>query len=388
MTEDYLPYNQPSIDEDEIEAVVETLRSGWLTTGPRTREFERRFAEYTGAAHAVGLSSATAALHLALLAAGVGPGDEVILPVYTFAACGHVAVHLGATPVFVDSSADDLNIDPAAVERAVTPRTRALMVVHYAGQPARMDELGAIASRHRLFVLEDAAHAVGARYRDRPVGSLGDAAAFSFYATKNLITATGEGGMLTTTREDVAETARLYALHGMSRDAWRRYGRGGSWYYEVVAPGYKYNLSDVQSAMGLVQLDRLEERNARRAALARRLTEALADCAAVESLAVRPEVHHAWHLYVVRLRPETLAIDRNRFIEELHARGIGTSVHFIPLHLHPYYREMQTSRTGDFPVAESSFERAISLPLYPRMSEADIDRVAQAVWDVARTYAR
>jgi dTDP-4-amino-4,6-dideoxygalactose transaminase len=388
MTEDYLPYNQPSIDDDEINAVVETLRSGWLTTGPRTREFERRFAEYTGTAHAVGLSSATAALHLALLAAGVGPGDEVIVPVYTFAACGHVAVHLGATPVFVDSTDDDLNIDPATVERAITPRTRALMVVHYAGQPARMDQLQAIASRHGLFVLEDAAHAVGARYRDRPVGSLGDAAAFSFYATKNLITATGEGGMLTTSRDDVAETARLYALHGMSRDAWRRYGRGGAWYYEVLAPGYKYNLSDVQSAMGLVQLERLEERNARRAALARRLTEALADCAAVEPLAVRPEVHHAWHLYVVRLRSEALTIDRNRFIEELHARGIGTSVHFIPLHLHPYYRETHLSRTGEFPVAESSFERAISLPLYPRMSEGDVDRVAEAVWDVARTYAR
>jgi dTDP-4-amino-4,6-dideoxygalactose transaminase len=377
MTEDYLPYNQPSIDDDEINAVVETLRSGWLTTGPRTREFERRFAEYTGTAHAVGLSSATAALH-----------DEVIVPVYTFAACGHVAVHLGATPVFVDSTDDDLNIDPATVERAITPRTRALMVVHYAGQPARMDQLQAIASRHGLFVLEDAAHAVGARYRDRPVGSLGDAAAFSFYATKNLITATGEGGMLTTSRDDVAETARLYALHGMSRDAWRRYGRGGAWYYEVLAPGYKYNLSDVQSAMGLVQLERLEERNARRAALARRLTEALADCAAVEPLAVRPEVHHAWHLYVVRLRSEALTIDRNRFIEELHARGIGTSVHFIPLHLHPYYRETHLSRTGEFPVAESSFERAISLPLYPRMSEGDVDRVAEAVWDVARTYAR
>ncbi|MGD9891845.1 MAG: DegT/DnrJ/EryC1/StrS family aminotransferase [Dehalococcoidia bacterium] len=386
MTDDYIPYNRPSIEEAEIEAVVETLRSGWITTGPRAAEFERRFAAYTGAGHAVGLSSATAALHLALLAAGVGPGDEVIVPVFTFAACAHVVVHLGATPIFVDSSPDDLNLDPAAVERAVTPRTRALMVVHYAGQPARMDELLAIAARHNLFVLEDAAHAVGARYRGRPAGSLGDAAAFSFYATKNL--ATGEGGMLTTSRDDVAETVRLYALHGMSRDAWKRYGRGGSWFYEVVAPGYKYNLSDIQAALGLAQLERLDERNARRALLAGRMTEALSDCDAAEPLAVRPEVDHAWHLYVIRLCDGTLTVDRNRFIEELEARGIATSVHFIPLHLHPYYREMHGTRAGDFPVAESSFERAISLPLYPSMSEADADRVAEAVRDVARTYAR
>jgi dTDP-4-amino-4,6-dideoxygalactose transaminase len=386
MTDDYIPYNRPSIDEAEIEAVVETLRSGWITTGPRTAEFERRFAAYTDSAHAIGLSSATAALHLALLAAGVGPGDEVIVPVFTFAACAHVVVHLGATPVFVDSSPDDLNLDPAAVERAVTPRTRALMVVHYAGQPARMDDLLAIASKHNLFVLEDAAHAVGARYRDRPAGSLGDAAAFSFYATKNL--ATGEGGMLTTSRDDVAETARIYALHGMSRDAWKRYGRGGSWFYEVVAPGYKYNMSDIQAALGLAQLERLDERNARRAMLACQLTEALSECEAVEPLAVRPEVHHAWHLYVIRLCDGTLTIDRNRFIEELEARGIATSVHFIPLHLHPYYREMHGTRAGDFPVAESSFECAISLPLYPSMTEAGVDRVAEAVRDVARTYAR
>jgi dTDP-4-amino-4,6-dideoxygalactose transaminase len=386
MTRDYLPYNQPSIDEDEIEAVVETLRSGWITSGPRTATFEQRFAAYTGAAHAIALSSATAALHLALVAAGVGPGDEVIVPVYTFAACAHVVVQLGARPVFVDSSPDDLNIDPKAVERAITPRTKALMVVHFGGQPARMDELLAPAARHGLFVLEDAAHAVGACYRGRPVGSIGDATAFSFYATKNLTT--GEGGMLTTNRTDVEETVRLHALHGMSRDAWGRYGRGGSWYYQVVAPGYKYNMSDIQAALGLGQLERLEERNARRRTLACRLTEALSGCEAIEPLAVRPEVEHAWHLYVVRVRPEMLTIDRDRFIEELGERGIGTSVHFIPLHLHPYYRETLGVQPGEFPAAEAAFERVISLPLYPRMSESDIDRLAEAVRDVAATYAR
>ncbi|MGH2587435.1 MAG: DegT/DnrJ/EryC1/StrS family aminotransferase [Dehalococcoidia bacterium] len=386
MTRDYLPYNQPSIDEDEIEAVAETLRSGWITTGPRTAAFEQRFAAYTGASHAIALSSATAGLHLALVAAGIGQGDEVIVPVYTFAACAHVVVQLGARPVLVDCSADDLNIDPEAVERAVTPRTKALMVVHFGGQPARMDELLALAARHGLFVLEDAAHAVGAHYRGRPVGSIGDATAFSFYATKNLTT--GEGGMLTTNRADVEEAVRLHALHGMSRDAWGRYGRGGSWYYQVVAPGYKYNMSDIQAALGLGQLERLDERNARRRALACRLTEALAGCETVEPLAVRPEIEHAWHLYVVRVRPETLTIDRDRFIEGLAERGIGTSVHFIPLHLHPYYRETLGVLPGEFPAAEAAFERAISLPLYPRMSESDIDRVAEAVRDVACVFAR
>ena len=386
MNERHLPYNQPSIDEEEVEAVAEALRSGWITTGPRARRFEERFAEYTGARHAVALSSATAALHLALIGAGIGPGDEVILPVYTFVACAHVVVHLGATPVFVDSSADDLTVDPAAVERAITPRTRALMVVHFGGQPCRMDELLALAARHSLFLLEDAAHAVGARYRGQPVGGIGDATAFSFYATKNLTT--GEGGMLTTNRADVEESARLHALHGMSRDAWRRYGRGGSWYYEVVAPGYKYNMSDIQAALGLAQLERLEERNARRAALAARLTAALAGCEAVETPTVRPEVQHAWHLYSIRLREDTLRIGRDRFIEELEARGIGTSVHFIPLHLHPYYRESFGLRTGDFPIAEDSYARLISLPLYPRMSEGDVDRVAATVRDVARAHVR
>lgn len=383
---DFLPYNQPSIDEDEIAAVVETLRSGWLTTGPRTRQFEERFAAYAGAEHAVALSSATAALHLALIAAGIGPGDEVILPTYTFAACGHVVVHLGATPVLVDSSADDLNIDPAAIERALTPRTRAVMAVHFAGQPCRMDEILALCQRHRLFLLEDAAHAVGARYRDQLVGSIGDATAFSFYATKNLTT--GEGGMLTTNRADVAETARLYALHGMSRDAWKRYGRGGAWFYEVVAPGYKYNMSDLQAALGLTQLAKLDERNRRRAALAARLSAALAGCAAIELPVTRPEVTHAWHLYTIRLHLDALRIDRAGFIEEMAKRDIGCSVHFIPLHRHPYYRDTFGFQATDFPVADNAYERLISLPLYPAMTEADVDRVAATVHEVAEAFRR
>ncbi len=381
-----LPYNRPDITEEEIAAVVETLRSGWLTTGPKTKQFEEAFAAYVGARHAVAVNSATAALHLALDAAGVGPGDEVITTPLTFAACANVIVQQGARPVLADVSPDDLNLDPEQVERRLTPRTRAVMAVHYAGQPCRMDELLDIASRHRLFLIEDAAHAVGAAYRGRMIGSLGDATAFSFYATKNLTT--GEGGMLTTNRPEVAERARLMTLHGMSRDAWKRYAQGGSWSYEVVAPGYKYNMSDLQAALGLVQLRRLEAMNARRAALAARLTAHLRACDAVRPPSARPEVRHAWHLYVIRLHLEALRIDRAALIEELARRGIGTSVHFIPIHYHPYYREGFGFRRGDFPVAEDAYERLISLPLYPAMSEADVDRVAEAVWDVARAHRR
>jgi dTDP-4-amino-4,6-dideoxygalactose transaminase len=377
-----LPYNRPDIGEEEIAAVVETLRSGWITTGPRTRRFEEEFARVAGARYALALNSATAALHLALDAAGVGPGDEVITTPITFAACANVIVQQGATPVLADVSADDLNIDPEQVERRITGKTKAVMAVHYAGQPCRMDELLDICRGRNLFLLEDAAHATGAKYRDRPVGSIGDATAFSFYATKNLTT--GEGGMLTTNRPELEERARIMTLHGMNRDAWKRYDRGGSWYYEVVAPGYKYNLSDLQAALGLVQLARLDEMNARRTYLAGRLSDALRACEAVELPSARPEVHHVWHLYVVRLRTEMLKIDRATFIEELARRGIATSVHFIPIHYHPYYREGFGFRAGDYPVAEGSYERMISLPLYPTMTEEDIDRVAEAVIEVAR----
>jgi dTDP-4-amino-4,6-dideoxygalactose transaminase len=377
-----LPYNRPDIGEEEIAEVVATLRSGWLTTGPRTKRLEQAFAAYTGAAHALAVNSATAALHLGLDAAGVGPGDEVITTPLTFAACANVIVQQGATPVLADVCADDLNIDPAAVERRITPRTKAIMAVHYAGQPCRMDPLLDLARRHNLFLLEDAAHAVGASYRGRMVGSIGDATAFSFYATKNLTT--GEGGMLTTNRADVEERARLMALHGMSRDAWKRYEKGGSWYYEVVAPGYKYNMSDLQAALGLVQLARLDEMNTRRAALAARLTAALVDLDALELPVARSEVRHVWHLYVIRLRLDRLRIDRAEFIEELARRGVGASVHFIPIHYHPYYRDGFGFRPGDFPVAEDAYARLVSLPLYPTMTEGDVDRVAEAVREIAR----
>ncbi len=383
---DFLPYNRPLISEEEIAEVVDTLRSGWLTTGPKVRRFERELARYTGAPQALALSSGTAALHLALAAAGVGPDDEVITSALTFASCAHVVVHLGARPVLADIAEDDYNIDPAEIERRLTPRTRALMPVDYGGQPCRLDPIVEMAHARSLFVLEDAAHAIGARYRDRPVGSITDATAFSFYATKNL--ATGEGGALTSADPQIDARARMLSLHGMSRDAWKRYEAGGSWHYEIEAAGFKYNLTDIQAALGLGQLARLEATTDRRAALAARYTAGLAGAAEIITPTARPEVRHAWHLYVIRLRTEALRIDRARFIERLAERKIGSSVHFIPVYKHPYYREGFGFRPQDFPVTERVYESIISLPLYPLMTEADVDRVVEAVCEIARAERR
>ena len=381
-----IPYNRPTIDEDDITAVVEALRSGWITTGPQTARFEEEFAAYTGARHALALSSATAALHLALVAGNIGPGDEVITTPLTFAACTNVIVQQGAVPVLADVSPDDLNVDPEQVERRLTTRTRAVMAVHYGGQPCRLDELLDIARRHRLLLIEDAAHAAGAAYKGRMIGSIGDVTAFSFYATKNL--ATGEGGMLTTNNPDLDDRARIMTLHGMDRNAWKRYDTAGSWYYEVVAPGYKYNMSDLLAALGRTQLRKLDAMNARRTELAARLSSHLRGCDAIELPVARPEVRHVWHLYPIRLRLSALRIDRAGFIEELARRRIAASVHFIPIHYHPYYREGFGFRPGDYPVAEDAYERLVSLPLYPRMSEDDMDRVADAVLDVVRQFRR
>jgi dTDP-4-amino-4,6-dideoxygalactose transaminase len=381
MAESYLPYCRPTIDEAEIDEVVETLRSGWLTTGPRTHQFEADFAKATGAPHAIALNSGTAALHVALAAAGVGPGDEVITTPLTFCACANVIVQQGASPVLADICEDDFNIDPAEVERRITPRTKAIMAVDFAGQPCRLHELRELADRHGLFLLEDAAHSAGASYRGRAVGSLADATAFSFYPTKNMTT--GEGGMLTTPSEELAAEARVLALHGMSRDAWRRYQKDAAWAYDVVAPGFKYNMSDVQAALGLVQLRRLSEFNAARERLAARYALRLAGCDGVRLPSARSEVEHVWHLFVIRLNLDRIRLDRAAFIEGLAARGIGTSVHFIPIHHHSYYREGFAFSASDLPVTERIFPEILSLPLYPTMTEADVDRVAESVCELA-----
>lgn len=382
----FLPYALPLTGEDEKRELIDALESGWITTGPRTKKLEAQLAEYAGVKHAVCVDSCTAALHLALVALDLKPGDEVITSPLTFCSTVNVIVHSGATPVLADVEPDTLNLDPEAFRRAITPRTRAVIPVHYAGHACEMDAILAIAREHGLAVIEDAAHAVGAKYKDRMVGAMGDATCYSFYATKNMTTA--EGGALLTDRDDVAASARLNSLHGMSKDAWKRYTSAGSWYYEVVAAGFKYNMTDLEAAIGLHQLARLDAFNARRRAMAARFDAAFGAHPAVEIPACRPEVFHVYHLYPIRLRLERLTIDRAQFIEELKAEGIGTTVNFIPIHYHPYYRDRLGLTKGALPVAEAAFDRLISLPLYPRMTEADQDDVVRAVVKIAEAYAR
>ncbi len=377
VREQLLPFCVPDLGEAEINEVVDTLRSGWITTGPKTQEFERRFAAYVGARHAIAVSSCTHGLLVALAVAGIGPGDEVIVPTMTFCATANVVIHLGATPVLVDVEPDTLNIAPAAVEQAITPRTKAILPVHLYGHPCNLDALGEIARQHDLLVIEDAAHAVGAAWRGRRIGTLSQATAFSFYAIKNLTTA--EGGMVTTDDDAWAERLRVYTLHGISRDAWKRYSSEGSWYYEVILPGFKCNMTDIQAALGLHQLARLEVMNLRRAEIAARYDEALSDLAELRLPARRPGIRHAWHLYPIRLRLDRLTVDRAAFIEHLRAEGIGASVHFIPLHRQPYYRDRFGLRPADLPVADAAYHELVSLPLYPRMQDQDVEDVIEAV---------
>lgn len=369
-----LPFYRPDIGEEEIAAVVETLRSGWVTVGPRTHEFEQAFARYIGAPHAVAVSSCTAALHLGLDALDLQPGDEVITSTLTFTATGATIIHAGARPVLVDCTPDTLNIDPADVAKKITSRTRAIVPVHFTGHPAALDEILGLARAHGLSVLEDAAHALPASYHGRRIGTLGNLTAFSFYATKNLCT--GEGGMLTTADAALVDRLRMRRLHGMSRDAWRRYSNEGSWRYDVSYPGFKYNMTDTAAAMGLVQLRRLPAMHQRRQQLAHLYSTLLADCPAVQLPVTLPDVEHAWHLYVLRLRPERLRIHRDAVIEEMKAAGIACQVHFIPLHLHSFYRDTFGYRPEDFPVASAAADELLSVPFFTLMSDDDVRRVA------------
>lgn len=381
MRPDFLPLSRPSISEKEIEAVVECLRSGWLTSGPRVAAFEARFAETVGAAHAVALSSGTAGLHLALLAIGVGPGDEVITTPMTWAATANMIVAAGATPVFVDIDPGTLNIDPLAVARAVTSRTRAIVPVHFAGQPVDLDALRTIATRHRLALVEDAAHALGTVHRGRPVGGGSTAAVFSFHPIKAITT--GEGGMLTTDDAALAERVRLLRFHGIARDAWSRYGKPAVADYEVVELGFKYNMTDMQAALGLVQLGRLEEFLTARARVATWYAEALANLPGVEMLSRVPyPARHAWHLLVIRLQPGDAAADRDTLMQELSARNIGVGLHFKALHLHRFYRERAAQPAAELPHATRASRSIFSLPLFPAMTPDDVHDVVDALTQV------
>jgi dTDP-4-amino-4,6-dideoxygalactose transaminase len=385
VRERFLPFHQPLIGAEERRELGEALDSGWLTTGPRAKRFEEAFRAYIGCGHALGVSSCTAALHLALLALGIGEGDEVITSPVTFPATANVIIHVGARPVFVDVEPDTLNLDTAQIADRITPRTRAILPVHFAGHPSEMDEVLGLAERHALAVVEDAAHAIESAYRGRKVGAIGTAAAFSFYPTKNLTT--GEGGMLTTSDPALAERARILSLHGLSKDAWRRYGPGPFQHWEALLPGYKYNLSDLQAALGLHQLPRVEAWLEVRRRYAEMYTEAFAGLPGIQPLGIRPHVRHAHHLYVILVRPECLAADRDQILLALQQEGIGVGVHFRSLHLHPYYRDRFGFQPDDFPVARWASDRVISLPLYPKMTQRDVAQVIEAVRKVHGAFA-
>ena len=394
MRSAFLPFALPSIGDQEIAEVVDSLRSGWITTGPKVKRFESDLAAYVDSTHAIAVNSCTAGLHIALTALGVGSGDEVIVPTLTFCSTANVVVHLGARPVLVDVG-EDFNVTPEAIKAAITPRTKAIVPVHYGGQACDLDAIYALAARHNLPVVEDAAHAIGAAYRSIKVGSdrlpqatgnLHRVTVFSFYAVKNMTT--GEGGMISTADDDLAQHMRLLTLHGMSRDAWKRYTSAGSWYYEVVMAGYKDNMTDIQAALGIHQLGRLDDFIRTRGRYARLYDEAFADLQEVATPVIHSDRGHAYHLYVIRLELDSLVIDRAQFITALKAHNIGTSVHFIPVHLHPFYQEQFGYRRGDLPQAEAIYDRIVSLPLYPGMSEADVHDVIQAVRQIVATNRR
>jgi len=394
MRTTFLPLASPSLGEEEIAEVVDTLRSDWITTGPKVKRFEEEFAAALGAPAALALNSCTSALHLALRALDIGPGDAVITTPMTFCSGVHVIEHCGARPIFADVEADTLNLDPAQVRRVLrewtrtsshSARIKAILPVHLYGHPCNLNALAEIAAEHGLAIIEDAAHALPARAGARTIGAPLPGAqfplltCFSFYATKNLTT--GEGGMLTGP-PGLLDQARILSLHGMSRDAWKRYGAQGSWFYEVTRLGFKYNMTDIQAAIGLHQLRKLLGFHAHRTEIAHRYQEAFAGIDSLVCPAERKGVQHAWHLYAMRLRKDPLNLSRDRFIEELRKRNIGSSVHFIPVHLHPYYRDKYGYRPEDFPVASSQYEALVSLPLCPRMTGQDVEDVIEAVTDI------
>ncbi len=381
-----IPFHRAALGEDEANAVAEVVKSGWLTHGPKTIEFERQFARYVGACHAIAVSSCTAALHLALEAIGLHAGEEVLIPTTTFTATAEVVTYFGARPVLVDVDARTMNLDPRDAEKRITPRARAIIPVHLAGLPCEMDEIASLAARHGLRVIEDAAHALPSEYDGRRVGSLSELTAFSFYITKPLTT--GEGGMVTTENEEMAERIRLMRLHGISQDAWKRYSAEGSWFYEVLAAGFKYNMTDLQAAMGLVQLAKCDKLYDARCRIAGVYSTAFSTEPTLEVPAVPSRARSSWHLYILRLHLERLRIDRQEFVKELNERGIGTSVHFIPLHLQPFYQTAFGYREGDLPQAEREYQRCLSLPIYPGMTDDEVQYVVDTVKNVTRSHEK
>ena len=380
LKREFIPLAKPTIEENEIEKVVKVLRSGWLTTGPKVAEFEENMQKYLGCKKAVGLSSCTGGLHIALAALGIKQGDEVIVPTYTFAATAHVVAWLGAKPVLVDVEKDTFNIDPKKIEGAITDKTKAIIPVHFAGHSCDMDKITSITEKHNLYIIEDAAHAIGTDYKGKKIGNFGNATAFSFYATKTITTA--EGGMIVTNDEELGKKLKRYSYFGVDKDAFNRYADKGNWYYEIVELGYKYNMDNIQGALGVEQLKKLGLFIEKRRKLANLYSNLLKGVPGVITPAEKEYTRHSYHLYPILLDIENMSLNREEFIDKLKEYKIGASVHFIPLHLHPYYQKAHGYKKGDFPAAEYLFDREVSLPLYPEMSEEDIRYVAEAIKEI------
>lgn len=382
MRKSFLVFGSPLIEQPEIDEVVNSLKSGWLGTGPKVHKFEEMFTKYKGVKYAMALNSCTAALHLSLLAIGIKPGDEVIVPTMTFCSTANVVIHVGAKPVFADCKKDTMNIDPEDIERKITSKTKAIIPVHMAGRPCDMDAIIKIAKKHHLKIIEDCAHAIETEYHSKKAGTFGELGCFSFYVTKNIVT--GEGGMVITNNKKYADTIKKMALHGMSKDAWKRFSDKGYKHYQVVYPGYKYNMMDLQAAIGIHQLPRIKKYWKRRQKIWNRYNHAFKNLPVFIPAPVEPNTRHAYHLYTLLLDIDNLKITRDQFLDEMTKRNIGVGVHYIALHLHPYYRKTFGYKKGDFPNAEWISDRTVSLPLSAKLTDEDVRDVIEAVKNIIK----
>ena len=386
MKNKFIPFHKPYLTDDEINEVIDALKSGWWTTGPKAVRFENEFNSYIGSRFSVAVSSWTAAAHLALEAINLKPGDEVIVPSFTFTACAEIVCYFKAKPVIVDVQRDTYNIDPKEIEKAITKNTKVIIPVHYGGQPCDMDEILDIARKNNLYIIEDAAHALPSFYKGKIIGTLGDVTCFSFYATKTL--ATGEGGMICTDNEEVAKRCSIMRLHGINSDAWKRYSEEGSWYYEVIAPGYKYNFTDIQAALGLAQLKKINELQAKRKEIFDLYNEGFEDNEFIRLYKIKEDRVSSYHLYPIELNINRLKVSRSRFIEELKERGIGASVHFIPLYRHPYYQKTFNLKPENYPVSEKIYKGIITLPIWPGMKISQIKQVIDNVNSLIKKFVK
>ena len=384
MTPELLPFHQASIGEEEVKEIIQTLNSGWLTTGQKTRLFEKTFADYIGCKHAIGLNSCTSGLHLSLVVSGVSSGDEVITSPITFPATTNVIVHQNAKPVFVDVEPETLNINCSEIESKINNKTKAILPVHFGGHPCDMDTIISLAQKHNLTVIEDAAHALESKYHGNKIGAIGNFTAFSFYATKNITT--GEGGMLTTNDDHYADKLRILSLHGISKNAWKRYGKEGFQHWELLMPGYKYNMFDVQASLGIHQIKKVESFLNRRVQIVKKYNDAFEKTEEIQLLKPESNIKHAHHLYVIVIKTENLKVSRDKVLNEIQKRGIGVAVHFRSLHLQPFFKQNFNYKKGMFPQAEYLSDRVISLPLYPKMTDEDVSRVIETVLGVLHSF--